>query len=133
MAHWSEKFLGVGYDRVGEGPDLYSCWAFVRWVQREQFNRNVPFMAVPQGLLAAAKAIPYWAARCGWTETERPETGDVASLRVLRRATHIGIYVGDLAAPRILHCGEGGAALHTFGHLRSQRWAVSGYYRFAGS
>lgn len=130
--HWSERFLRFGYRRGATGPDLFDCWSFFRLVQREQFGRDVPFHPSPHGLRAIAAAMPDWAAEFGWRSTEAPETGDAVFMSFWRHPTHVGVYVADLREASVLHCPEGGAALHSLSSLEMARWKVRALYRFVG-
>lgn len=127
MPHWTERFLGIGYARGGDGPQAYDCWNFARWVQREHFGRDVPFMPTPASHGSIAKVMDPWAVEFGWRRVETPADGDAVFLACLREPTHVGIWVGDLKA--VLHCSLGGAALHTPFHLSAFGWRVCGYFR----
>lgn len=131
--HWTERFLGVGYARGGQGPDSYDCWSYFRWVQRTAFGRDVPFMPTPMSRGSIARVMPAWAAEFGWVPVERPDTGDAVFMANMLHPTHVGIWVGDLKEPAVLHCPEGGAALHRRAHLEMARWRIHAFYRFAGA
>lgn len=130
--HWSERFMGVGYEKGAQGPDLYDCWSHFRWVQREQFGRDVPFAPSPRSRGATARAMPVWAAEFGWSETATPICGDAVFLSYWTVPTHVGVYVDDVREPSVLHCPQGGVALHSLFHLKAARWRVRAYYRFVG-
>lgn len=132
MGHWSERFLDFGYERGSEGPKNYDCWSFLRLVQAEQFGVIIPYMPTPRSLGAIARAMEPWARQFGWERVERPTHGDAVFLSAFREPTHVGTYVGDLGKPAVLHCPEGGAALHNFSHLEQLRWRVRGYFHFVG-
>ncbi len=124
--HWATAFLDVRYARGAEGPQDYDCWSFFRWVQRERFGRRLAAYATPISLGSIAKAMPAWAAEFGWQATDAPRDGDAVFLSVLRHPTHIGVWVADLG--RVLHCPEGGAALHDHFHLTAAGWRLRGYF-----
>lgn len=133
---WTERFLGVGYKRGGQGPDVYDCWSFFRWVQRERFGRDVPFMPTPASRGSIARAMPEWAAEFGWrrlADEEARETGDAVFMANMLHPTHVGVWVADLPEWAVLHCPEGGAALHRRAHLDMARWRLHAFYRFAGA
>ncbi len=132
MGHWSEKFLDLGYERGGQGPTRYDCWGYLRHVQKAQFGIEIPYMPTPKSIGAIVRTMEPWARQFGWERVEMPTNGDVVFLSTFRDPTHVGIYVGDLKKPAVLHCPEGGAALHTFGHLTQLRWRLRGYFHFVG-
>ncbi len=125
--HWVQTFLDVGYERGATGPKVYDCWSFFRWVQREQFGRELPAHATPLSVAGIAKAMPVWAAEFGWAPVEEPIDGDAVFLSQVKVTTHIGIWIDDLRA--VLHCPEGGAVLHDARHLVAARWRVRGHFR----
>ncbi len=125
--HWAEKYLGVGYERGAQGPKVYDCWSFFRWLQRERFSRELPAHATPPSIGGIAKAMPRWAAEFGWEPVEVPSDGDAVFMSQLKVTTHIGVFVGDLKA--VLHCPEGGAVLHDARHLAAAQWRLRGYFR----
>ncbi len=125
--HWTTAFLGVGYERGGQGPATFDCWSFFRWVQRERFGRELPAHATPPSLGGIAKAMPLWAAEFGWETVAAPKEGDAVFLSTLKMTTHIGVWVGDINA--VLHCPEGGAVLHDARHLAAAQWRTRGYFR----
>lgn len=131
MPHWSERFLGVGYARGADGPQEYDCWSFFRLVQREQFGRDVPFMPTPSSIGSIAKVMEPWAAEFGWRPIDAPADGDAVFLACLRQPTHVGTWVADAKA--VLHCQEGGPALHSLFHLKAFAWRVCAFYRYTGA
>ena len=131
MAHWSERFLAARYRAGADGPHEYDCWSFLRWVQREQFDVEIPFMPSPDNIRATMKAMPVWAREFGWAPVDRPQHGDVAFMSILRNPSHVGVYVGDLREPLILHCAAPAASLVPVARLTSLQWRVHAYYRRA--
>ncbi len=130
--HWSERFLGVVYEQGAQGPDAYDCWSFARWVQREQFGRDVPFAPSPMSRGAVARVMPGWAAEFGWVETTTPVGGDAVFMSLTKVPSHVGIYVDDAREPSVLHCPQGGPGLHSLFHLKTSMWRLRAYYRFVG-
>lgn len=127
--HWTEAFLGVGYVRGGQGPEVYDCWTYWLWVQRERFGRRVPPYATPPTLRTIAKAMPAWAAEFGWSQVEQPIDGDAVFMSHMKHATHIGTWICDGTLQAVLHCPEGGAVLHDRAHLAVAGWRIRGFYR----
>lgn len=120
-------YLCAGYERGADGPALYDCWSFFRWVQRERFGRDLPAHATPPSMGGIAKAMPIWAAEFGWEAVEMPNNGDAVFLSQMKQPTHIGVWIGDLRS--VLHCPEGGAVLHDARHLAVAQWRTRGYFR----
>lgn len=132
MTHWTAKFMDVGYREGASGPDEYDCWHHVRWVQRVQFGIDVPFMPTPRGLRGQARAIA-GNAPGQWHVVPSAQHGDVVTLAKLKGLpTHIGIHVGDLPQPAVLHCTFGGPALEDLYHLGLDGWSIESCYRYGG-
>jgi cell wall-associated NlpC family hydrolase len=128
--HWSEQFLGVSYEQGAQGPDAYDCWSHFRWVQREQFGRDVAFVPSPRSRGTTARILPVLATEFGWKEVDAPSTGDGVLLSYWKMPSHVGVYVDDARAPSVLHCPQGGAALHSLFHLKAAGWRLRAYYRY---
>lgn len=131
-SHWSQRFLDVGYEQGAQGPDLYDCWSFFRWVQREEFGRDLPFAPSPRSRSGAARALKARVEEFGWRETKTPVGGDAVFMSFWRQPSHVGVYVDDAREPSILHCPQGGPGLHDLFHLKTSDWRIRGYYRFVG-
>jgi hypothetical protein len=106
----------------------------VRWVQLEQFGRQVPYMPAPASLGAIAKALPSWAADFGWRAVDEPRD---RRRRVHRHACGSRRTSGSMSATscrqRMLHCPEGGAACHEpAASARIAGWSIRGFYRYTG-
>lgn len=122
--HWSAAFLGW-HPPHSDGP----CWQFFRHVQAARFGRELPVVMVPVGLRDIAQAVPSHAAEWGWQAVDKPETGDGVLMAHYRFATHLGVYVGDLPRPHVLHCVGQTVGLHDFPRLDMARWKRCGFYR----
>lgn len=133
MSHWSVKYMSAGYRQGAEGPDFFDCWTFFRHVQHREFGRHLPEIASPGPFADIMKAIATGIDEQGWRQVEQPETGDGVLLAHLRHPHHIGLYVGDLPLPAVLHCQASGVSLHTFAHLNMGRWRRVGFYRYGAN
>lgn len=126
--HWATSYIGFAYKvgAQGEGGE-WDCWSFFRFVQRERFGRDVPFMPPLSSLNDIRKALEAGPACLGWRSTEKPTDGDAVFLSMMRHPTHIGIFVADLRST--LHCAAGsGSVLHDARHLAAAQWRVRGYF-----
>lgn len=131
--HWSLPFIGLPYAHDGEGPHAFNCWFFLRHVQRARFGRELPALSSPPTLLGQARALTSWADAFGWVEVERPISGDAVYLSQLTHASHVGVYVADVASGSVLHCLQGAGSVCTPASvLRDHGWKILGYYRPAG-
>jgi hypothetical protein len=124
--HWTASYIGWGYERCAQGPELWDCWSFFRHVQLEKYGRDLPLLPSPPSWNAVAKAVPGWAAQFGWRSTETPVDGDAVFLSRMKDPTHVGIWIADVKAT--LHCAVGGSVLHDARHLDIAQWRVRGYF-----
>jgi len=127
--HWCANYIGLPYHK-----ENFHCWEAVRKIQREQFERELPFIANPETAIGQAHLYKNHPELLRWREVEDPVEGDVAQLRCSRHPRHIGVYVTDpIAGARILHCLEGnGCVAQSVSDLLAHGWKIEGYYRFKG-
>lgn len=132
--HWTQRFLSFAYDRQGEAPPAMHCWAFFRYVEREQFGREIPAVPRPEGLFATMRDFRERPDTFGWqpvADRRQARSGDPVLLTCRRHPHHIGIFVDDVGpAGSVLHCYEGaGSVLHSLFHLELGEWRITGIYR----
>ena len=122
MTHWSQRYLGLRYRVGANGPRDYDCWNFARLIWRERYGLDLPELPTPGDMAETVRAIAVQAPQLGWREVSVPRDGDGVVFARARAGCHVGVYVGDLFPPRVLHCDDGGPKLHTFAHVESLRW-----------
>lgn len=149
MSHWAASYVGLPWKADGEGPPpgaagrdpdktwSFHCWAFVRFVQRRHFGRELPEIPNPQDLLAMARAFRDHPERRRWTPVETPAEGDCALMRQARYPIHVGVWVEAEPLSRgggVLHCIRGsGVVFQRLDALVLHGWRVEGFYRFQDS
>ena len=133
MSHWAASYVGLPWKADGEGPDSFHCWAFVRWVQRRHFGRELPDIPNPRDLLAMAHMFRDHPERRRWALAEKPAEGDCALMRQARYPIHVGVWIA-VDGGGVLHCVQGsGVVFQRLDALAMHGWRVEGFYRFQDS
>lgn len=143
MSHWAAPYIGLAWEADGEGPEAFNCWAFVRFVQRRHFGRELPDIPNPHDLLAMARAFRDHPERRHWVLVGTPAEGDCALMRQARYPIHVGVWIeadGGLppeargAQGGVLHCVQGsGVVFQRLDALGLHGWRIEGFYRFQGA
>lgn len=121
--HWSEDYLGRGYEESGR------CFGFFLAVQEERFGRRIPVEAIAEGFAAVREQRRV----VGWVKVDQPRDGDAVMMAHRADPKHIGIWVSDVAGGSVLHCVRGaGSALHSAEALKIAEWRIISFYRPAG-
>lgn len=127
--HWAWAYLGLPWANGGLGPEAFSCWGLVRWIQREHFGRELPEIPVDaddrDAIVAGMEAV----LRSGeWTRTLMPEEGAGVVLRVARDPLHVGVWV-NADGGGVLHCvRHSGVWFSTRARLRQQGYVRCDFY-----
>ncbi|MBF0187067.1 MAG: C40 family peptidase [Magnetococcales bacterium] len=129
--HTCAQYIGLPYLPDGQGPHAFNCWTFVRWVQKEQFNRTLPEIPISgSNLTALARAFRDHPERQRWQRVTSPQEGDCVLLRQSRIPIHIGIWM-SVDNSGVLHCvPESGVVFQSIPSLNQHGWQVEGFYRF---
>lgn len=111
--------IGLPWRERGAGPDAYDCWGLAVHVQRELFNRDLPFSDAlvedGQALREIIETIRGSELQRLWQPVETPAHGDLVIMAQGVFPNHIGVWV-DCGAGMvgILHCTQDyGVALET--------------------
>lgn len=118
MPHWAAKYIGRPW------TDEHRCYDWFRQISREQFERDLPVIAVPNGrrdTLAAARWMNGQAEYFGcWHPTDTPAEGDGVFLSGNGQTSHhIGMVIYPGTKMMILH------ALENIGVVASDRAALA--------
>ena len=129
MSHWSLKYMRAGYKLGADGPEDYDCWNFVRWIWRDHYGIDMPALPTPGDMTEQLRLFATNVSELGWKQVAEPKNGDGVLFVRAKAGIHVGIYIGDLSPPRVLHNDDGGPKLHMFSHLESLRWSWR-FYRY---
>lgn len=142
--HWTARFIGLPYEKGGQGPHAFNCWFFFAHVQQQQFGRIVPLVPALEDLGAIVRAFRDEVHKSGWRKVaefdkgsgrvtallDAPRSGDGVLMAHMKYPSHIGTYVDDVANGSVLHSLAGqGSALPSMFHLRAAQWRITGFYR----
>jgi len=133
MSHWASQYIGRPYEYGAQGPDSFDCWGFFRWVQREHYGREVPFIspeiANPRQFAKAFADHPEYER---WERIDKPEDGAAVLMAHASHPSHIGIYLEPEDNNHgVIHCIERmGVLFQTLPVLRQSGWGHIEFYRF---
>ncbi|MBF0453620.1 MAG: hypothetical protein HQL72_02245 [Magnetococcales bacterium] len=129
--HWAVDLIGRPWSAIGEGPDSFNCWTFVRFVQKKIFGRDLSIIPVPgDNLLQVVRTFRDHPERKGLSEVAAPDEGDCVLLRQARYPVHVGVWL-EVDGGGVLHCTEGpGVVFQPLSVLPVHGWQVEGFYRF---
>ncbi len=131
--HWAARYIGLGWDRLGEGPAAFNCWSFVRHVLAEQFGVAVPVIPYPDSEEVLDVLFDRHPEAARWPRVGRPQEGDLTLLRFGRDPSHVGIWV-DADGGKVLHCARTcGVVCQTRRALDLLGGRIVSYHRFAGA
>lgn len=132
MTHWAVKYLGRPWREDAEGPDAFYCWSFVRWAQRAEFGRELPFVPFTAGTLEQERLFRRHPEHARWTRVAHPREGDLVLVRQSRMPRHVGIFTAADGG-KLVHCDRPrGVEAPRLAALLSGGWAVEGFYSFKG-
>jgi cell wall-associated NlpC family hydrolase len=130
--HWASAYVGLPWAADGEGPGSFHCWALVRHVQRERFDRDLPAIPNPDDLLTIARSFRDHPERRRWNLVETPQEGDCVLMRQARYPVHVGVWL-DVDGGRVLHVvRDKGVVAQSLMSLAAHGWRIEGFYRFTG-
>ena len=129
---WPAPFVGLPYSPVGEGPDQFHCWAFVRHVQSVVFGRALPPAPADGNFVAHAQVIADSAERARWRRMSSPIDGDIVLMGHTRTPHHVGVWARSDGGG-VLHCLDPlGVVFQSRARLAIEHWRIEGFYRFVG-
>lgn len=130
--HWAEKYHGKPYAPGAQGPAAYNCWGLARAIERDEFGRGMPQLAVevddltPRALIRLIREHP---GRAGWVEVARPADGDLVAMGRLHDEAHIGVWA-ELDGGAVIHAVAGmGVCKHSILHVRLMGYGLVRTYR----
>ena len=130
--HWASSYIGIPFDRQGEGPDSFHCWSFVRFVQKAQFNIEMAHIPSQDAVLTSVKLFQAHPELDRWEQVSDPVEGDCVLIGGGRFAFLIGIWCQpDGNGGGVLHCAQGsGVVFQSKTDLQTSGWHINGFYRF---
>lgn len=106
MSHWAEQYMQrCRWVSGGNGPRDFNCWGFVRHIQRQHYDREIPVVDVERLSMPCLRRIVETACVGVWARVDTPKDGDIV-LMPRPGELHVGNWL-DLAGGRVLHCARG--------------------------
>ena len=118
-----EKYIGIPWAAGASGPDEFDCMSFVREIQANHFNVDMPAITIPdyddiRGLVGLMSGH---AENQHWSPVTAPQHGDVV---LVRSPMHFGVWI-DVDGGGVIHCVKGAGVVWT----KDQSWPSSGFGR----
>jgi len=129
--HWAVPLIGKPWESGQQGPEAFDCWGLLVWVYQQQFNINLPNIAVAEGdLRSQVKAFHAHPENAHWQRVEKPKEGNALLLRQSRHPIHVGLWIDTEGESGVLHALQGaGVVFQTLNSLKLSGWSVEGIYR----
>lgn len=132
MSHWATPLIGKPWRYGAQGPDEFDCWGFVRFVQREYYEVNLPDVLVPDTWPAVRKLLEHHEEHKRWNKVEAPDDGDIVMMARNKIPVHVGIALRANNTQGVLHCFEpSGVVFQPYASLRIGGWGGLTFYRRA--
>jgi hypothetical protein len=121
--HWAVELIlrGITWEKGAQGPHSYDCWSFLRYVQKEYFNIEVPLIGIDadnlRDVVKALKSHPEFA---HWDIQSKPSHGDSVLMSQGKEYSHVGVWI-EIDGGGVLHCVRGSGVI--FSDLTSLKLA----------
>jgi hypothetical protein len=109
--HWASKYIGTPWVNLE-----HDCWEFTRIVQKREFKRALPKIALNAKDVRACVKNATQERDAHWQEVASPIEGDCVLMSQNQQPTHVGVWV-DVDGGGILHCVEGAGVIFTRKHM----------------
>lgn len=132
--HWGFAYIGKPWVSGQQGPDSFDCWGFFRYVQKERFGIDVPFINVnADNFREVARNFSGSDERSKWLATSEPKEGDAVLMAHCKYPSHVGVWL-DVDSGGVLHCVRGeGVVFGAVSSLKNSGWGRVEYYRHASN
>lgn len=132
-AHWAIKYIGRPWVNGDQGPDSFDCWGFFRYVQRHEFNRDLPIINPDANdMMAVVRAINTTPERANWVKTDTPQNGDAVLMAHSKYPSHVGMWL-DVDGGGVMHCIRGeGVVFSSLSSLKIAGWGRVEFFSYAG-
>lgn len=130
MTHFANKYIGKSWEAGVQGPDVFDCCGFVRWVLEHEYGVKVPRVNVnPDNLRDVLTVFKTDLAFQAFKETITPADGDVVLLRPAKNPVHAGSWF-EIDGGGVLQCvRESGVVFQNIRSLSLAGWFLDSYYR----
>jgi cell wall-associated NlpC family hydrolase len=131
---WAFEYLGKPYQIGAQGPDRFDCWGFFRYIQRERFGIDVPFIDADAGNFhEVARRFRDSDEREMWISVTSPKEGDAVLMAHCKYPSHVGVWL-DVDGGGVLHCVRGeGVVFGSLTSLKNSGWGKVEYFRHASN
>ena len=129
-SHWASKYIGQPWSFD------CNCYEWFRRITKEQFNRELPVLMLPQDHLTrrAAKIMNNQEEYFGYKPTDKPKEGDAVFLSGNNKTSHhIGMVIFIKNKMMVLHAiSEVGVVVSKVRDLKINNLRIQGFWAWQG-
>jgi len=121
-----EQYIGIPYGKGGNTLDFFDCWGFVRYIQKNHYNLDLPIINVDSSnMLKVMRNFKNNEELGNWEEINKPNEGSAVLLSQASNPSHVGVWTNN----GLLHCVKGmGVIFSSMRNLQSTGWSHIRYY-----
>lgn len=121
------RYIGKPYSDTGDGPDEFNCWGLLRYIQKNEFGRDLPVITI--GDAEETRRIHNESlCNADYVVVSEPIHGDCVLLRG-GDCPHVGVYL-EIDGGGVLHSlGGVGVVWTPMQRLNSLGYSRRVYYR----
>lgn len=128
--HWAFSYIGRPWVNGAQGPEAFDCWSFLRYVQKNHFGLDLPFINANADdfrvIIANMDSNPE---RQNWRRVAMPREGDAVLMAHSKYPSHVGVWL-EVDGGGALHCIRGeGVVFSRLSSLKNCGWGRLEYYR----
>lgn len=111
----------------GKNENEFDCWKFTRLVQKELFDRELPFIQldVDDSIRTWIRLVVQYKQQLKWESIDFPLHGCIVEMSHAERPYHVGTWL-DLYGGGVFHCTRGAGI--SFSTIREMK--IAGWNRF---
>jgi len=132
--HWATAYIGRPWQKGAQGPDSFDCWGFFRFIQKNHFGLEVPFIdADANNMRDVIGNMTGNEERKNWIKTSLPKEGDAVLMAHSKYPSHVGVWL-NVDRGGVLHCIRGeGVVFSALSSLKLCGWGRVEYFRHASN
>ena len=121
------QYIGIPYKKAGNDINGFDCWGFVRYIQKEYYNLELPIISVDSSnMLSVMRNFKSNDEIANWEEQQTPSEGCAVLLTQSANPSHVGVWTNN----GLLHAVKGmGVIFSSKRNLQATGWSNLKYYQ----
>lgn len=105
------EHLGKPYKLGTQGPDYFDCWGWVRFINKELWNREIPWIDMSKGSISDFIKSGYeYRSQMDWVVIPNPIHSCLVEMSHARHAHHVGVFI-NVDGGQVVHSIQGGGVV----------------------